>query len=375
MRKRKTSPLGPSRPVRTIPIPITVRDSAEPAPSRPLVPLEPSLASLGARLRPPSIGGTPSAWTSWATAALEDDLLLGRWETPVVDGEALTGGGIGFARPEVATGPIALHAVGPAAAASDAGWAPAPPAPAPGSWVRPVAQLGTVAADPPDTAGAPDLAVAGALALPASPAASLPGTALPEELAHLPEAVAQHPSMAAHPSMAVQPPAPPRAPGVDPEDFTQRLARGTAYATTEQQLLTLADRALGRLAPHGRARWFVRHPDDTLTLRHGTGDGAFAGCAVAECGSCPAISSGRARRFERSDDLDACPQLLAVPGPQSAVVCVPVHGGGPLRGVLQVGVPADAPLDLVTAALVDRTARALADRMTELRAAGGDPPA
>lgn len=367
MRKRKTSPLGPSRPARTIPIPITVRGTDDLAvPARPLVPLEPSLASLGARLRPPSIGGTPSAWTSWATAGLEDDLLLGRWETPVVDGEALSGGGVGFARPAPTAEPVGLEPAGPQVTASEAGWAPDAPGPGAGSWVLPVAQLGAAPAEDPT----PTFAAATAIALPAAPpsTSAMPGTALPEGLTHLPEAVAQHPSMAAHPSMATRPATPARPPEVDPEDFTQRLARGTAYATTEQQLLTLADRALTRLAPHGRGRWFVAHPDDSLTLRIGTGSGEFAGCAVTECGACPAISSGRARRFERSDDLDACPQLLAVDGPSSAVVCVPVAGDGPLRGVLQIGVPAEAPLDLVTAALVDRTARALADRITELRA-------
>ena len=72
------------------------------------------------------------------------------------------------------------------------------------------------------------------------------------------------------------------------------------------------------------------------------------------------------RRFERSDELDACPQLLAARGPSCAVVCVPV-ASGPLRGVVQTTAPVEAPLDLVTATLLDRAAQTLASRMAELR--------
>jgi hypothetical protein len=72
------------------------------------------------------------------------------------------------------------------------------------------------------------------------------------------------------------------------------------------------------------------------------------------------------RRFERSDELDACPQLLAASGPSCAVVCVPV-ASGPLRGVVQTTAPVEAPLDLVTATLLDRAAQTLAARMAELR--------
>lgn len=358
VRKRKPSPLGPARPVRTIPIPIAPRNAdAGAPPRRPLVPLEPRLATMVTDLRPPSTGGAPAAWSSWATADHDEELVLGPWETPLVDGEPATGHGVGFARPEVVPGPIALETAGPRVAASDAGWAPAP-APAPtGSWVGPVAQLGTVPAAPD---AAPDPAYAAA-AMPVAPVAPGPDPAVAT-------AMARHPSAAAGPAPVVAPPPiAVRPASVDPEDFTLRLGRGAAFATTEQQLLTLAERALQRLAPHGRSRWLVSHPDGSLTLRFATGQAVGIGCAVAESSQCPAIASGRARRFERSDDLDACPQLLAAGGPSCAVVCVPVRGNGPLRGVLQTSVPAAAPLDLVTAALLDRTAQTLAGRITELR--------
>lgn len=346
MRKRNKTSLGPARPARTIPIPITPRADT-PRDRRLLVPLEPRLVGLADEFRPPGLGGAPAAWTSWAAADIETELLIGRWETPVVDGTIAGGDGIGFTRPDVDPGPIALA---PATTAAAAGWAGAGAPSAERSWVASIAGL-----TPAEPAMAGPVPAGGApvVARPAAPAATPPS--------------AQQAAMLQHPS--VQQPAasaPARRAAVDPEDFTMRLGRGAAFAETGAQLCTLAERALQRLSPDGRSRWLVAQPDDSLAEAVTAGDAPHASCAVRATASCPAIASGRMRRFERSDELDACPQLLAAGGPSCAVVCVPV-ASGPLRGVVQTTAPVEAPLDLVTATLLDRAAQTLADRMAQLR--------
>lgn len=315
---RKTPSLGPARAVRTIPI-----SAAEPVKGRrTFVPLDPALADLASGLLPPTNGGEPAAWSSWSVQdqAAEDqydEWFRGVWETPVVDGEAAGGNGVGFPEPELDNRPIGVDDI---TCASQAGWAAEPNQPTtPRSWVGSLAQAAD--ATPPT---------------PAAPSGDLTGAA------HAP---------------------------VDMADFAARLERGAAFAATERQLLTLAERALARLSPAGASRWLAASDDDMLAVRVGDNADAQprAGCAVAETKMCPAIASGRVQHFDRSDELDACPQLLAADGPACTVVCVPVPTAGALRGVVHVTAPVGAPLSPQTVELIGRTARAIAERLAEIR--------
>lgn len=309
MRKRKDPPLGPARAVRTIPIPIDTTGTVHGR--RPFVPLDPSLAELASGLLPPRNGGEQARWGSWSVQDQHDEWFAGAWETPVVDGEAAAGNGTGFPPTARDDRPISLDEV---TSAARAGW-PIDPAP------------------PAETR-------------------SLMGS-----LAHI-GAGAENPSPGAVPA---------RPAALDAADFAARLIRGTAFASSEPQLFTLAERAFARLSPNGASRWLVARDDGTLALRLSTGEHHHVGCAVAQSATCPAITSRQLQHFDRSDELDACPNLLAAGGAACAVVCIPVTTLGPLHGVVHVTAPTGSPLDRTAIELVERTAQAITERLAEIR--------
>lgn len=309
MRKRKDPPLGPARAVRTIPIPINTTGTMHGR--RPFVPLDPSLAELASGLLPPTNGGEQARWASWSVQDQHDEWFAGAWQTPVVDGEEAAGDGAGFPPHARDDRPVGLDEV---TSAARAGWPidPAPPT-EPRSLMGSLADIGTAADNP-------------------SPGAT-----------------------------------PARSSALDAADFAARLGRGTAFASSESQLLTLAERALTRLSPDGASRWLVARDDGTLAVRLSTGEHHHVGCAVAQSATCPAITSGQIQHFDRSDELDACPNLLAAGGGACAAVCVPVSTPGPLHGVVHVTAPTGSPLDRTAIELVERTAQAITDRLAEIR--------
>ncbi len=309
MRKRKDPPLGPARAVRTIPIPINTTGTVHGR--RPFVPLDPSLAELASGLLPPTNGGEQALWASWSVQDQHDEWFAGAWETPVVDGEAAAGDGAGFPLQTRDDRPVGLDEV---TTATRAGW-PIDPAPHP----EPRSLMGSLA----------DIA-------------TMAGRTSPGAV-------------------------PPRPTVLDAADFAARLLRGTAFASSESQLVTLAERAFTRLSPKGASRWLVAQDDGTLALRLSTGEHHHVGCAVAQSATCPAITSGQMQHFDRSDELDACPNLLAAGRAACAAVCIPVSTPGPLRGVVHVTVPTDSPLDRTSIELVERTTQAITDRLAEIR--------
>ena len=309
MRKRKDPPLGPARAVRTIPIPINTNGTMHGR--RPFVPLDPSLAELASGLLPPTNGGEQARWASWSVQDQHDEWFAGAWQTPVVDGEEAAGDGAGFPPHARDDRPVGLDEV---TSAARAGW-PIDPAP-------PTERRSLMGS----------LADIGAAADNASPGA-----------------------------------APAQSSSLDAADFAARLGRGTAFASSESQLLTLAERALARLSPDGASRWLVARDDGTLAVRLSTGEHHHVGCAVAQSATCPAITSGQIQHFDRSDELDACPNLLAAGGGACAAVCVPVSTPGPLHGVVHVTAPTGSPLDRTAIELVERTAQAITDRLAEIR--------
>ena len=355
VRKRKQSPLGPARIARSIPI-----TAAEPVSDRrPLIPLEPSLAELASGLLPNTPGSEPAAWTSWALKDQPSTDGFSYWEAPIVDGRTCSGDGVGFPEQPADTAPITIDDVTSAAAA---GWPYDPGTPLPDrSWVRVIGGLGLDSDETP--ADAPH--ATSATATPDHPAAAWP----PFERTDVRDAMALHPSAQHIPEADVVVP-PPATPPFDAADFVTRLERGAAIALTEPHLHALAGRALERLAPRASATWFAEQPHGRLTVAFSSG-GDHAGCGVVDRQSCPAIATGAAQRFDRSDELDACPVLLARAGAPCAAVCAPVRSPGPLRGVLFVSAPATAPLDDATLPLVEHVTSTIARRVAEVRNAVG----
>ncbi len=209
MRKRKQSPLGPSRAVRTIPITAAelVRDR------RPLIPLEPALVDLATGLLNAGSGSEPAAWTSWALRDQPDTSGFSYWEAPVVDGETCSGGGVGFPEAPADTTPITMDDITSAAAA---GWPYDPGARGPArSWVAMVAGVG-LDTDDVSAGASPD-------GSPTPPPDYASFTTLPAfEPSDVHDAMALHPSarVDARSDIVVAP-----APSIDPDDFTTRLER------------------------------------------------------------------------------------------------------------------------------------------------------
>lgn len=349
MRKRKQSPLGPARAVRSIPV-----TAAEPVHDRrPLIPLEPSLADLAAGLLPGGSGSEPAAWTSWALRDQPSNDAFIYWEAPVVDGATCSGGGVGFPEAPTDTTPITIDDV---TSAATAGWPYDPGAPERArSWVGALAGIGL---ESEEVSAATNAMITPYLEAPSTT------TTPPFQSTDVQDAMALHPSARAAPAADA-----PEA--LDAKDFAARLERGASIALNEPHLHALAARAFDRLAPGGAGMWFAEQSSGRLAPILGGPDVSDAGCGVVEPQSCPAIATGATQHFERSDELDSCPHLLAAGGPPCATVCVPVVGRGPLRGVLLVRMPPATVLDDVTVALIEHVASTIARRVAEVRDAVG----
>lgn len=156
-----------------------------------------------------------------------------------------------------------------------------------------------------------------------------------------------------------------------PNDVVARIERGASLAMNEEQLRSFAQRALRRLLPDGTTTWLTLDAEENLQVHLTTGDdGRPAGasrCAVRERRMCPAIVAEQVQRFDRSDELDACPNLVTDDGPTCAALCVPVLAPGPLQGVLFIRTSVGEPCGDDTAAVVQHTVDAVAARLRELR--------
>jgi len=309
VRKRKDPPLGYARAVRTIPI-----SAAEPVKGRaPISRADPALADLAEGLLPPNTGATPAVWQSWSA---EQSLELA-WTTPMVDGVSAGGFTTGF---------DARTLTSEVTSAAQAGWSHDPAKAATDSWLRRIADLAT---GPPAAASSVCAVVA--------PRDEKPSSGY-ESIARL-----------------------------DGVDFVDRLERGVALTLDEPQLVALAKSAIARLAPEATSVWLARQEDESLSAIDALSDDPIADCRVRSSDGCPAWLTSTLQRFDRSDELDACPRLRAAATPACAAVCVPVGMPGPWRGVLFVRTPVNAPIDAGTADLIGYTALTVADRVSRLR--------
>jgi diguanylate cyclase (GGDEF)-like protein len=75
-------------------------------------------------------------------------------------------------------------------------------------------------------------------------------------------------------------------------------------------------------------------------------------CSVETPWGCPAVRQGRTLRFERSDDLSACPRLTSRGGEVLTAVCVPITILGTPTAVIHATAPVED--DAFTAQTIDR---------------------
>jgi diguanylate cyclase (GGDEF)-like protein len=149
-------------------------------------------------------------------------------------------------------------------------------------------------------------------------------------------------------------------------EFEARLARALEMAEEEASALSVASRAFSELAPTARVE--VRLADSSqahlVTAVESVPEGtALAGCSVSTPKGCPAVRNGHALRFDDSDRLDACPQLVGRSHGRCGAVCVPVSIMGATVGVLHaVHLPTE-PIDDRTEAGLEIVAQQLGGRV------------
>jgi diguanylate cyclase (GGDEF)-like protein len=117
---------------------------------------------------------------------------------------------------------------------------------------------------------------------------------------------------------------------------------------TAESDLMLADAANGRLNSVVAVRSVVEQAGRPVGSATGPAESGPPRCPVRVPGSCPAIVSGAAQRFEDPGAIHACPQLRLRTSPVRAAACLPVTSMGRAIGVLHVTADDDAVLDAAT---------------------------
>jgi diguanylate cyclase (GGDEF)-like protein len=109
---------------------------------------------------------------------------------------------------------------------------------------------------------------------------------------------------------------------------------------TEGDALDVTAKALRDAAP-GPAELLVADASRAHLRRAATAPGREAPCCEVETPwGCPAVRQGRTMRFERSDDLSACPRLTGRDGDVLSAVCVPITILGTPTAVIHATAPA-----------------------------------
>ena len=121
---------------------------------------------------------------------------------------------------------------------------------------------------------------------------------------------------------------------------------------TEGDALEVTTKALRDAAP-GPAELLVADASRAHLRRAATAPGREAPCCSVETPwGCPAVRQGRTLRFDRSDDLSACPRLTDRGGEVVSAVCVPITILGTPTAVIHATMPvAD---DAFSAESIDR---------------------
>ena len=114
------------------------------------------------------------------------------------------------------------------------------------------------------------------------------------------------------------------------------------------------------LADSSRAHLSLGAKSEALAVNHS--------CAVATPRQCPAVRTGHALRFDRSDALDACPYLKSRKDHCASALCVPVSVMGSTTGVMHITRREQLPFTHRDATMVSGVAQQFGSRIGLLTA-------
>jgi len=126
---------------------------------------------------------------------------------------------------------------------------------------------------------------------------------------------------------------------VEQQSFLRDVQDALDMGDTEGDALQVTAKALRDAAP-GPAELLVADASRAHLRRAASApDREPPGCAVDTPWGCPAVRQGRTLRFERSDDLSACPRLTGRGGDVLSAVCVPITILGTPTAVIHATAP------------------------------------
>ena len=139
---------------------------------------------------------------------------------------------------------------------------------------------------------------------------------------------------------------------VEQQAFLRDVQDALDMGETEGDALEVTSKALRDAAP-GPAELLVADASRAHLRRAATAPGREPPCCAVETPwGCPAVRQGRTLRFERSDDLSACPRLTGRGGDVVSAVCVPITILGTPTAVIHATAPVDE--DAWTQESIDR---------------------
>ena len=128
---------------------------------------------------------------------------------------------------------------------------------------------------------------------------------------------------------------------VEQQTFLRDVQDALDMGETEADALEVTAKALRDAAP-GPAELLVADASRAHLRRAATAPGREAPCCAVETPwGCPAVRQGRSLRFERSDDLSACPKLTSRGGEVVSAVCVPITILGTPTAVIHATMPVE----------------------------------
>ena len=128
---------------------------------------------------------------------------------------------------------------------------------------------------------------------------------------------------------------------VEQQTFLRDVQDALDMGETEADALEVTAKAMRDAAP-GPAELLVADASRAHLRRAATAPGREPPCCAVETPwGCPAVRQGRTLRFERSDDLSACPRLTSRGGEVVSAVCVPITILGTPTAVIHATAPVD----------------------------------
>ena len=152
--------------------------------------------------------------------------------------------------------------------------------------------------------------------------------------------------------------------------FESQVIRGLDMAQDRQGALDVAVDALTLALPGARSEILLADSSRAHLSVGAKSDGLAMvdSCEVATPRACPAVRTGHALRFDRSDALDACPFLKARQQQCATALCVPVSVMGSTTGVIHLSRREPIPFTHGDATIVSGVAQQFGSRVGLLAA-------